>query len=109
MYDVQCDGLEDSLMSCNFRSDNSDSDSLSCNNAYVICQGTYNNNYYNNNNNYNGGKLTSFVSAVYYKSLYMFMLCFAIIIIIIFVFPLHVHCIHLVRGMMCMRIPSSLS
>ena len=57
MYDVQCDGLEDTLTSCNFRSDNSDSDSLSCNNAYVICQGTYNNNYYNNNNNYNGGKL----------------------------------------------------
>ena len=37
----------------------------------------------------------------------MFMLCFAIIIIIIIVFPLHVHCIHLARGMMRMRIPST--
>ena len=38
--------------------------------------------------------------------MFMFMLCFAIIIIIIIVFPLHVHCIHLARGMMRMRIPS---
>ena len=39
----------------------------------------------------------------------MFMLCFAIIIIILnyYCFPLHVHCIHLARGMMRMRIPSN--
>ena len=40
LYDVECNGYEDSLLTCShsLTADNSD---ISCDNAYVVCQGMY--------------------------------------------------------------------
>ena len=41
MYDVTCDGSEDALTSCAHRLNGPEIDDLSCDNAYVVCQGRY--------------------------------------------------------------------
>lgn len=42
VYDVSCNGSEDSLTNCSYSLSVPDNnDDISCDNAYVICQGIY--------------------------------------------------------------------